>query len=99
METIRLCLKHFRQRNMMDIYDLLRQKSNIELEHPLIGKLHQAVVLQGDFEAAEQIILNADSQQIFKPYVQEAKYLASWQKINASNDGKDRDTIGKASKD
>jgi hypothetical protein len=88
METIRLCLKHFRQRNMMDIYTLLQKKSNIELEHPLIGKLHQAIVIQGDFEAAEQLILNADTQNVFKSYVQDAKYFPTWQKILASNDGK-----------
>lgn len=71
----------------MDIYNLLQEKSNIELEHPLIGQLHKAVVMEGDFEAAEQIVLNAESQGIFKCYVEEAKYLPTWYKINASNDG------------
>ncbi|CEP10390.1 hypothetical protein [Parasitella parasitica] len=60
-ETIRLCLKHFRQKNMMDVYSTLQKSTNIDLEHPLVERLHQSVVVDGDFEAAEKIILDADN--------------------------------------
>lgn len=88
METIRLCLKHFRQKNMMDVYSNLQKTTSIELEHPLIEKLHQSAVVDGDFEAAEKIILDADEKSIFKSYVENAKYLPTWQRISAFNDGK-----------
>lgn len=88
METIKLCLKHFRQKNMMDVYSNLQKTTSIELEHPLIEKLHQSTVVNGDFEAAEKIILDADEKSIFKPYVENAKYLPTWQKLSAFNDGK-----------
>jgi len=88
LETIRLCLKHFRQKNMMDVYATLQKSSSIELEHPLIEKLHQSVVVDGDFEAAENIIVDADEKHIFRSYVENAKYLPTWQKLFASNDGK-----------
>jgi hypothetical protein len=90
METIRLCLKHFRQKNMMDIYQQLKAKTGIELEHPIIGKLHQALVTEGNFEQAEEIILNADqNRNLFQQFVQEAKYSPNWHRIYASNDDGD----------
>ncbi|KAI8326736.1 Muskelin N-terminus-domain-containing protein, partial [Choanephora cucurbitarum] len=57
METFRLCLKYFRQKNMMDVYSLLQKKVNMDLEHPLISNLHDAIVIQGDFKQAETILL------------------------------------------
>ncbi|KAF1802153.1 Muskelin N-terminus-domain-containing protein [Mucor lusitanicus] len=89
LETIRLCLKHFRQKNMMDVYATLQKSSKIELEDPLIEQLHQSVVVDGDFEAAEKMIVNADEKNIFRSYVENAKYLPTWQKLFASNDDGD----------
>ncbi|EPB83057.1 hypothetical protein HMPREF1544_10194 [Mucor circinelloides 1006PhL] len=89
LETIRLCLKHFRQKNMMDVYATLQKSSNIELEHPLIERLHQSVVVDGDFEAAGKIVLEADEKNIFRSYVENARYLPTWQKLFASNDDGD----------
>jgi hypothetical protein len=89
METIRLCLKHFRQKNMMDVYATLKKKTSVQLEHPILTRLHQTLVLDGDFDAAESIIEEADNQHgVFQPYVQDARYLSTWQRIDATNDGK-----------
>lgn len=73
---------------MMDVYATLQKSSNIELEHPLIERLHQSVVVDGDFEAAGEIVLEADEKNIFRSYVENARYLPTWQKLFASNDGK-----------
>lgn len=73
---------------MMDVYATLQKSSKIELEDPLIEQLHQSVVVDGDFEAAEKMIVNADEKNIFRSYVENAKYLPTWQKLFASNDGK-----------
>lgn len=89
METIRLCLKHFRQKNMMDVYETLKKKTGIELEDPLIGNLHQSLVVDGDFEEAENLIAKANDRNVFKSFVQEAKYTPTWQRIYASNDDGD----------
>ncbi|GAN02525.1 muskelin [Mucor ambiguus] len=89
LETIRLCLKHFRQKNMMDVYATLQKSSSIELEDPLVEQLHQSVVVDGDFEAAERMIRDADEKNIFRSYVENARYLPTWQKLFASNDDGD----------
>lgn len=90
METIRLCLKHFRQKNMMDVYQTLKSKTGIEIEHPLVGKLHESLVIQGDFDQAEKIIIDANEKNIFHSFVKNAMYSPDWQKLNASNDGKEK---------
>lgn len=88
METIRLCLKHFRQQNMMDVYQTLKNKTGIEIEHPSIAQLHQSLVVEGDFDRAEQIIKDANSNNSFSSFVINALYTPTWRKIDASNDGK-----------
>ncbi|KAI7898194.1 Muskelin N-terminus-domain-containing protein [Cokeromyces recurvatus] len=86
METIRLCLKHFRQRNMMSVYDALKQeRPDIKLEDPLLSTLHQKLVIEGEFEIVEQIIKDANQQGVFQSYVDEAKYIPNWRRIYASN--------------
>lgn len=87
LETIKLCLKHFRQQNMMDIYYALQKKTQVEFEHPIISSLHQTLVVDGDFDKAEQMIRNADSSGVFQPYVQTSRYSPEWQRICALNDG------------
>ncbi|KAI8967128.1 Muskelin N-terminus-domain-containing protein [Mycotypha africana] len=90
LETIRLCLKHFRQKNMMSLYDMLQQSTKVQLEHPLVHQLHKSIVIEGDFDKAEHLILEADKEMnIFKSYVEQAKYKAHWQWMNATNDDGD----------
>lgn len=73
---------------MMDVFVTLQKKSNIQLEDPLITRLHQALVLEGNFDEAESIIDEGNSQHVFQSYAEDAKYLPIWQRIYATNDGK-----------
>ena len=43
-EAIRLCLKHFRQRQYTEAYEELQKKTKIELEHPILTELHNKLV-------------------------------------------------------
>ena len=38
-ETIRLCLKHFRQHNYLEVFESLQKKTKIQLEHPLLTEV------------------------------------------------------------
>ena len=38
-ETIRLCLKHFRQHNYLEVFESLQKKTKIQLEHPLLTQV------------------------------------------------------------
>ncbi|KAI8976566.1 Muskelin N-terminus-domain-containing protein [Pilobolus umbonatus] len=86
IETIRLCLKHFRQKNMMDVYYVLQNKTDIQLEHPLIADLHQSLVVDGDFAKAEDIVLSANKQNMFLPYLNQAVYTPNWHRIKTDED-------------
>ena len=43
-EAVRLCLKHLRQYDYSQAFELLQKKSKILLEHPLLTELHCKLV-------------------------------------------------------
>lgn len=43
-EAIRLCLKHFRQRNYTNVFDALQKRADIQLEDPMLTELHTKLV-------------------------------------------------------
>ncbi|KAI8141192.1 Muskelin N-terminus-domain-containing protein [Fennellomyces sp. T-0311] len=89
METIRLCLKHFRQRNMMDIFYLIKNRTGVELENPFLTELHKYLVLDADYPGAEQVLEAAHSRHIFKDYAANAEYTPVWKRIWATNEASD----------
>lgn len=61
MELVRLCLKHFRQQGYDDAFRALQEQTNVSLEDPKMSELHTALVVQGDFQKAENFIEKAVS--------------------------------------
>lgn len=57
--ALRLCLKHLRERNCMDAYNLLQKQTGISLEDPFVTDLHQAIVVSKNLEFAEKLIEKA----------------------------------------
>lgn len=43
-EAMRLCLKHLRQFDYSEAFELLQKKSKVQLEHPLLTQLHSLLV-------------------------------------------------------
>ena len=43
-EAIRLCLKHFRQKNYLEAFESLQKRTKISLEHPMLAELHTLLV-------------------------------------------------------
>ena len=43
-EAIRLCLKYFRQKNLVDVYQQLQTQTSVTLEHPVLTELHTELV-------------------------------------------------------
>ena len=81
---VRLCLKYFRQRNFLDLFQRLQDKTQLQLENPLLTKLHQHLVLEGDFEQAEQLLIDAAQQNFFNDYISDCPYRPIWHKISSS---------------
>ncbi|CAO3626285.1 unnamed protein product [Cunninghamella echinulata] len=85
VQTTRLCLKHFRQRNMMNVFNMIKTGTGIELEHPLVTALHTELVIKGDFEKTEHILEQLYQQRIFEDYSKNTSYKTNWRRLWATN--------------
>lgn len=56
VELVRLCLKHFRQQGYESSFKALQEQTNVVLEHPMMSDLHSSLVVQGDFQKAENFV-------------------------------------------
>lgn len=82
---IRLCMKHFRQRNMLDLFESLQLKTQLRLEDPLLTELNQLLVRTGDFSQIEQLLENAAKLDLFEEYISDCKYKPLWKRLTASS--------------
>lgn len=51
---MRYVLKHLRQRRLLTPYQEILSRSSIQLEHPLVTRFHEELVLQGNWDKSEQ---------------------------------------------
>ncbi|KAJ3300279.1 Muskelin 1, intracellular mediator containing kelch motif [Borealophlyctis nickersoniae] len=91
-EVIRLCLKHFRQRNYQETFDCLQERTRLQLEDPLLTELHRSLVnyepvVNGDFETAEELIRQAADRDLFQDYISECPYRPIWKRIVPAESG------------
>lgn len=82
METMRLCLKYFRQKNLMDVFHLLKNRIDVELEHPIISSLHHQLVLVGDFDTVEKTLETLFETEVFESHCQRSPYTAIWKRMS-----------------
>ena len=77
-ETIRLCLKHFRQQNYLEAFESLQKKTKIQLEDPLLTDLHSILVIDGDFVKTEELIKNFLRDGVFADYIRRQQPRPVW---------------------
>ncbi|XP_052287065.1 muskelin-like isoform X2 [Dreissena polymorpha] len=80
-ETIRLCLKHFRQRQYDEAYEALQKRTRVDLEHPILTELHNLLVRKGNYEACEDLITKACEEGMFDEYISDQDYKPKWMPI------------------
>jgi len=85
-EAIRLCLKHFRQKNYSDAFVSLQKKTRIALEHPILTELHEYLVKDGKYDSAERIIDQAASDGLFDSFIAQQEYEPKWVPIVPLNE-------------
>lgn len=81
-EAIRLCLKHFRQRNYTEAFQSLKKKTKVELEHPILSNLHEELVVNSNFDKSEDIIEIAANDGLFNCFIGKQDYKARWNPIS-----------------
>ncbi|KAK5821380.1 Muskelin N-terminus-domain-containing protein [Linnemannia elongata] len=84
-ESVRLCLKHFRQRKLFDAFKALQERTHTQLEDPLLTKLHQELVLRGNFKRAEELIIKAAERGLFDEYIQAYDYKPIWKRLRCNS--------------
>ncbi|KAF9904273.1 Muskelin 1, intracellular mediator containing kelch motif [Linnemannia zychae] len=84
-ESVRLCLKHFRQRKLFDAFKALQERTHTQLEDPLLTKLHQELVLHGNFKRAEELIAEAAERGLFDEYIQAYDYKPIWKRLRSNS--------------
>jgi hypothetical protein len=65
----------------MDAFSCIQQRTNLQLEDPLLTELHQNLVHNGDFDAAEDLVTRAYERGMFLEYVAECNYKPQWRKV------------------
>ncbi|KAF7428082.1 hypothetical protein PC9H_007301 [Pleurotus ostreatus] len=83
--VLRHILKYLRQRRLLTPFQHIIDSSRLQLEHPLVTKLHQALVLQGDWEEAETVLARLSEEGLFESYIQSCHPYAEWIKIDGVN--------------
>ena len=77
-EAIRLCLKHFRQRNYTEVFSSLQKRTRVQLEAPLLTELYEALVERADFPGAEAVLDRAHHDGLFSEYIDQHEYRPEW---------------------
>jgi hypothetical protein len=80
---VRLALKHFRQRNLFDLFNQLSSQTRVLLEDPLLSNLFSLLNV-GDFDQAEAQMSLAAENSLFAEYISDCMYKPFWKKINSS---------------
>ncbi|KAG0236670.1 Muskelin 1, intracellular mediator containing kelch motif [Actinomortierella wolfii] len=79
-ESVRLCLKHFRQRKLIEAFRELQQRTQILLEDPILTELYHELVVKGNFKRAEEIMLEAANRNMFEEYSKNFEYKPIWRR-------------------
>ncbi|RWS30108.1 muskelin-like protein [Leptotrombidium deliense] len=77
-EAIRLCLKHFRQHNYTEVFESLQKRTRVQLEDELLTRLHELIVVRGDFKASEELLEETASKGLFDDYIRKQTYKPKW---------------------
>uniref|UniRef100_A0A1A9ZKV8 LisH domain-containing protein n=1 Tax=Glossina pallidipes TaxID=7398 RepID=A0A1A9ZKV8_GLOPL len=78
MEIVRLCLKHFRQQGYDVAFKALQEETQVHLEHPHVSELHERLVVNGDFDKAEEFMSNCIDEGLVDAYLSRQDYKHMW---------------------
>jgi hypothetical protein len=88
--TTRLILKYLRERGMQEAFEAVQSAtpstSAVQLEHPSLTQLHDYLVKQGDFDAAENLLsdmaFQSDGPSLLDEYCSSAQPTAEWTRLD-----------------
>jgi hypothetical protein len=87
METMALrhVLKHLRSRRLMAPFKALSACADVQLEHPLVTRLYDSVVSDGNWAEAERVLQLAADEGLFDTFAREAPAQATWTRLSGTS--------------
>lgn len=82
---MRYILKHLRQRRLLSPSQTILSHSKIHFEHPLITKLHESIVLRGDWIRSDQLLEEISAAGLFDCYLKSCQPYAEWTRISGTD--------------
>ena len=61
------------------MFELLQQKTHVELENPTLTEIHKALVLQGDYPKILSMLRDSARLGHFQSFITDHKYRPQWQ--------------------
>ncbi|KAH6897548.1 Mei4-dependent protein 6 [Coprinopsis sp. MPI-PUGE-AT-0042] len=83
--VMRHIMKHLRQCRLLSPVKAIAERSGLHLEHPLVTQIHESIVLEGDWKAAEQALESLADVGLFTGYLHSCQPEAFWQRITGTS--------------
>ncbi|XP_012278648.1 muskelin isoform X2 [Orussus abietinus] len=84
-EVVRLCMKHFRRFEQLEVVETLQRVTGVPLEDPRLSGLYDLLVTKGDYYQAERFITNAITMGLLNDYIKAQSYRAVWTKLSSES--------------
>ena len=85
MTALRHILKPLRSRRLMVPSKALTASAGVQLEHPLITRLYDSIVSDGDWPEAERVLQLTTDAGLFDDFAREAPAHATWTRLCGAN--------------
>ncbi|KAI0063548.1 hypothetical protein BV25DRAFT_1990545 [Artomyces pyxidatus] len=80
-EALRHILKHLRTRRFLSPFKSLMACTGVQVEHPLVTRLYEALVSDGNWSEAENVIQLAATAGLFDAYMRSSQPRAIWKRL------------------
>jgi len=85
-QVLRHMLKYLRQRRLLTPYNSVLSRSGLQIEHPLVSKLHESIVLRGNWEQAIDLLSDISNAGLFDSFLHLCQPYAVWKRIHDTDD-------------
>ncbi|CAG2121490.1 unnamed protein product, partial [Medioppia subpectinata] len=70
-----------RQKNCSEAFESLQKRTRIQLEDQLLTRLHQHLVIDGDYDSVEELLEEVCEKRLFDAYIRRQDYRPVWRRL------------------
>jgi muskelin len=83
--ALRHILKHLRSRSLMTAFKTLTASADVQLEHPLVTRLYDSIVSEGNWAEAERVLQVSADVGLLDTFSREAPAQGTWTRLCGTN--------------